>query len=229
MTVAKMAQGGNPVAKEEVRRASPPPPPPSTTTTAADSATLDEACHSDSSTPFDLENPTIADMAPGGRGRPNRPKREIDLTVLIDSDQKGQLMTLVETIVTKMEKELGDGFKYLQLPIAQTQPRIKIWNYPGQKTADSQPGDINGDKPKTHGTINVDEIPATNPSMSQLHIEVRATFSKWRSVLYQRLAEIVVQTPTATAQRQGQSSSRGAGAGPNAASKPYGKSINPFP
>lgn len=56
------------------------------------------------------------------------PKREADITVILNSAQRAELTTLVDSILEKLTAQTTKPFDFLHLPVAQAN-RVKIWNY----------------------------------------------------------------------------------------------------
>lgn len=60
--------------------------------------------------------------------RPQPVKREADISLVLNSAQRLDMVKLNEGIHAKLEEQVVKPFNYLHLPVAQTH-RIKMWNY----------------------------------------------------------------------------------------------------
>lgn len=73
------------------------------------------------------------------------PKREADITVILNSAQRAELTTLVDSILEKLTAQTTKPFEFLHLPVAQAN-RVKIWNYgPAMEAAISSAGFVDDD------------------------------------------------------------------------------------
>lgn len=191
---------------------------------------------------------TTAEMPPGGRPRPNTPRREADFSSLLTLVDKTELTTLISWLTDAMLRHVTQLFDPVPAPApGSIQPsRITFWSKlpyhlkdlslaptdEGQKRG-NQKENANPSRSKKAGRAaekpdavpSADDAPSQEedlvPRLQELKKEALQHFKKWHMSVHKRIGEITVKKADAQA---GQLSSgpRGRPA-PNKKNKPGGK------
>lgn len=170
---------------------------------------------------------------------PPPPKRDVDISIILNWQQRLQFDALNQAILANIEAQALKPFNFLDHPIAKNH-RVKIWKFgPAIAAAqDAQPSSADGptmdaktiakdDASAKEGeaednacprivSIDVDSVQSTVPSMKILKEEAAQYFNKWKVTFSKRCNDLTVPRQSvsdACASRQGQGAFRGGGTG----------------
>lgn len=164
------------------------------------------------------------DMPPGGSRRPHTPRREADLSSLLSSGEKAELLLLISKITEKMQRQIIQVFESSGVGDPKKQAPPNFWNKLPAKLRDLslQHADKENQKPGSskQGQGNEKESGAKEPledeetevvGLQELKKEILHFFRRWQASVQRRTADISVSAkgPPNAAQRGQQSSSMG--------------------
>lgn len=144
-------------------------------------------------------------MPRGGRGGNAPPRRMVDLTGIISSTERSDLIILVTAITEKMYRDINGLFDSPPIPYMEGEGRDRNWlalalreqqssdkeNAVPAKTFANRPVGSALKKAFMHQEEEDDETP---PQLQELRREAVAFFRKWQSSLLQRVKELAVTT-----------------------------------
>ena len=195
-----------------------------------------------------------ADMAPSGKLRPNTPKRDVDLSSLLNVAEKAELVTFVSKATDTMQKHITQVFDSTGIDDSANILRPSLWprlpfhlrdmslTAPPQKRHESRSftGQKENRKPSSaqyaasYGSSltsasdappqEEEEEQRQTPRLQELKKEVLLHFKKWQAAVHKRVGDISVKR---TNEPQVGSSSYGSvrrGRGFDRNNKPRGKS-----
>ncbi|OAA76189.1 DUF726 domain protein [Akanthomyces lecanii RCEF 1005] len=143
-------------------------------------------------------------MPRGGRGGNAPPRRMVDLTGIISSTERSDLIILVTAITEKMYRDINGLFDSPPIPYMEGEGRDRNWL--ALALREQQSGDKeNAVPPKTFAnrpvgsavrkpSLHEEEDDETTPQLQELRREAVAFFRKWQSSLLQRVKELAVTT-----------------------------------
>lgn len=172
---------------------------------------------------------------------PPPPKRDVDISMILNWQQRLQFDALNQTILGNIEAQVMKPFNYLDHPVAK-QHRVKIWNFGptlatnknaeapsanGNPAVDTTkaPEDQDANAKEDSGEnntatriirIDADNAPPAVPSMNLLKEEATQYFNKWKAIFLKRCNDLIVPKQSisdAGTSRQGQGALRGGGTG----------------
>ncbi|KAJ4153131.1 hypothetical protein LMH87_009635 [Akanthomyces muscarius] len=143
-------------------------------------------------------------MPRGGRGGNAPPRRMVDLTGIISSTERSDLIILVTAITEKMYRDINGLFDSPPIPYMEGEGRDRNWlalALREQQSSDKE----NAVPPKTFAnrpvgsavrkpSLHEEEDDETPPQLQELRREAVAFFRKWQSSLLQRVKELAVTT-----------------------------------
>ncbi|ATY62202.1 DUF726 domain [Cordyceps militaris] len=158
-------------------------------------------------------------MARGGRGGSAPPRRVVDLTGIITSTEKSDLVLLVTAITEKMFRDINGLFDSPQIPLMDGEGPDRNWlalalreqetndkeNMEPPRSFANRPVGSTVRKPSPHLQ---DQDEKTPPQLQELRNEAVAFFRKWQASVVQRLRDLAVATIEEDVSRRG----RGRGA-----------------
>lgn len=213
-----------------------------TDATANAQTDLDTDADADADADADVDTAAGPDADEMPKRPPPPPRRDVDISMIINWQQRLQFDALNQAILANIETQATKPFNFLDHPVAK-QHRVKIWNFgPAFAAAvqDTQPtsaNDSTADAPKASEkgdastkedgaqpsaapriVIKVDasSVQSTVPSMNLLREEATQYFNKWKATFLKRCNDLIVPkqsiSDTGTS-RQGQGALRGGGTG----------------
>ncbi|KAK3343804.1 hypothetical protein B0T25DRAFT_308100 [Lasiosphaeria hispida] len=196
------------------------------------SPTLDpEEAHDNSSTPRPspegsplleplLDDSTI-DMAPGGKQRPNTPKREVDLSSLLTVAERNELISFVTKATDTVQKQICQVFDSTGIIDNPGLSRISFWSKlpahlrdlslgkpqmrpePRQTASRKENAKPADSKSAAPAASSPESIPAsapsqrdaqrTGPRLAELKREALQHFKKWQTAIHKRVGDINVK------------------------------------
>ncbi|KAK1754307.1 DUF726-domain-containing protein [Echria macrotheca] len=163
-----------------------------------------------------------ADMAPGGRPRPNTPKRDVDLSSLLTVPEKTELVLFAGKVTDSMQKQIIQVFDSTGVN-DQTATRISFWARlpahlrdftlgPPKRRPEPRPAAIDKENIRpgisqstatsSHDNANSDpdpfapEVEQTGPRLQELKKEVLLHFKKWQMAIQKRVSDISIKRTT---------------------------------
>ncbi|KAK1830802.1 hypothetical protein QBC39DRAFT_353337 [Podospora conica] len=180
---------------------------------------------------------TIPDMPPNGRQRPNTPKRDVDLSILLTVPEKVELVSFIAKVTDNMQRQIVHVFDSTGINDSAIPTRISFWSRfpahlrdltlgtPHQRpevrpTTASEKENRNPQIP-ARTTVNpatgvenpfakAHEQSASGPRLQELKKEVLLHFKKWQSAVHKRVGDIAVKRPDQQGSMSGYGSRRGA-------------------
>lgn len=204
-------------------------PPPSGDAAVAEPS-LDTARSSSENTPAentgnqsDNQTDDQTDMPPGGRGRPHTPKREADLSGLLNGAEKHELSMLIAKITDGMQRQIYRVFDSTGVDEPKDEPPSFWSKLPanlrdftlgvGDKNT-AKPGskaDTPGSSPQD-GKVNLEDLAketvqkeekeALGSSLQELKKETLQAFRRWQVAVNRRVNEISVKNQNAAQKGQ---------------------------
>ncbi|OAA71194.1 DUF726 domain protein [Cordyceps fumosorosea ARSEF 2679] len=158
-------------------------------------------------------------MARGGRGGSAPPRRTVDLTGIITSTEKSDLVLLVTAITEKMFRDINGLFDSPQIPLMDGEGPERNWlalALRQQEINDKEnavPSRSFANRPVTStarksSPNHLDQDVESTPQLQELRNEAVAFFRKWQLSVVQRLRDLAVTTVEDDFSRRG----RGRGA-----------------
>lgn len=172
---------------------------------------------------------------------PPPPKRDVDISLIVNWQQRLQFDALNQAIIANIEAQVMKPFNFLDHPVAK-QHRVKIWNFgpsfaavqndtqqpsacdSATDTAKVKENSDAGTKEDAdeHTTqpsiarVDANSVQAAVPSMNLLKEEATQYFNKWKATFSKRCNDLIVPKQSnsdASTSRQGQGALRGGGTG----------------
>ncbi|KAK3321161.1 hypothetical protein B0T19DRAFT_444939 [Cercophora scortea] len=163
-----------------------------------------------------------ADMAPGGKPRPHPPKRETDLSSVLNLNEKNELVSLIGKLTDTIQKHIIQVFDSTGVDDDAGPVRTSFWSklpshlrdlsvsrpHPAAKKpkATNQKENVvpSGSKPNGNSTDTFDagaqssfehdeEEPTVMPRLPELKKEVLQHFKKWQTAVQKRVGDISVK------------------------------------
>ena len=191
------------------------------------------------SSPHSASGDSAVDMAPSGRGRPNTPKRDVDLSSLLAPAEKAELLSLITKTTDTIQQHIIRVFDSTGIDDNAAPVRVSMWArlptylqdlslVAQQRQPQSQPvaslkeNVRPSDSPATpSGTTEATQNASgghglvehdPGPRLQELKKEALSHFKKWQTVVHKRIGDISVKR--ATDVHNGQPSSSNARRGP---------------
>ncbi|KAK0740581.1 hypothetical protein B0T18DRAFT_418280 [Schizothecium vesticola] len=165
---------------------------------------------------------TPSDMPPNGRQRPNTPKRDVDLSVLLTASEKTELVSFVAKVTDNMQRQIVHVFDSTGINDSAIPTRISFWSrLPAhlrdltlgtpQKRPEARPTtalqkENRNPQIPARTTVNpatgvenpfakAHEQSASGPRLQELKKEVLLHFKKWQGTVHKRVSDINVKRP----------------------------------
>ena len=195
-----------------------------------------------------------SEMAPGGKPRPNTPKREADFSALLTNGEKVELTSLINKASDSIQKHIIHVFDSTSTEETTKPIRVSFWSglparlrdlniakphFQGQRRPNANPTapqkeNLNPSQPatpytgaqETEGVVDRPGSQELTPRLQELKKEALVHFKKWQASMNKRVADISIKKTgdNQTSQASGPNSRRGPGPKP-----PYGKGNRPNP
>lgn len=161
----------------------------------------------DANTPPKQTTPgeTTADMAPGGRPRPNTPKRDVDLSALLTPVEKTELALFIAKVTDTMQKHIVHVFDSTGIDDNTAPIRSGFWARLPAHLKDltlSQPQPKRRAEPRHRENIKptdndswAPEAEQAGPRLQELKKEVLLHFKKWQTAVHKRVGDISAKRP----------------------------------
>lgn len=180
---------------------------------------------------------TPSEMPPNGRQRPNTPKRDVDLSILLTHSEKTELVSFVAKVTDNMQRQIVHVFDSTGINDSAIPTRISFWSrLPAhlrdltlgtpQKRPEARPTttpqkENRNPQIPARTTVNpatgvenpfakAHEQSATGPRLQELKKEVLLHFKKWQGTVHKRVSDINVKRPDPQGAMSGHGSRRGA-------------------
>lgn len=185
------------------------------------------------------------DMPPGGNRRPHAPKREADLSGLLNGAEKHELSMLIAKITDGMQRQIYRVFDstgvdtpkdsppsfWSKLPSNLRDFTLSVGGSGKENSKDSTKEDIKpGQKGKledvAHETVQREEKEALGTSLQELKKEALQSFRRWQVAVNRRIGEISVKNTNGPQRGQASGPAWKKGSKPgNQPSAPDGQSL----
>jgi hypothetical protein len=216
---------------------------------ASRSSTENAGNPSDCQTGNQSDNPTDeqTDMPPGGNRRPHTPKREADLSGLLNGAEKHELSMLIAKITDGMQRQIYRVFDSTGVDTSKDSPPSFWSKLPsnlrdftlgvGGAKEDSKAStkeNIEPDKKANledlaHETVQKEEREALGTSLQELKKEALQSFRRWQVAVNRRVGDISVKNTNGPQRGQASGPAWKKGSKPgNQPSAPKGESLVPF-
>jgi hypothetical protein len=128
-------------------------------------------------------------MAPGSSRRPNTPKRELDVSSILTTDQRNELVLLVARITEGMQRQLCKTFDATDAD-ARATPLRKPWHTLFPNKLKDNSFSLGGRGSRTRGEDSAIERESHEPRLVELKKEAVAAFRKWQSIVQRRISDL---------------------------------------
>lgn len=212
-----------------------------TDATANAQTDLDTDADADADADADVDTAVEPDADEMPKRPPPPPRRDVDISMILNWQQRLQFDALNQAILTNIEVQATKPFNFLDHPVAK-QHRVNIWNFgpayaaaqstqlpsANGSTADVPKVSENGDTstkedgaqpsaaPRILLKVDASSVQAAVPSMNLLKEEATQYFNKWKATFLKRCNDLVIPKQSisdAGTSRQGQGAFRGGGTG----------------
>ncbi|KAL2019418.1 hypothetical protein VTK56DRAFT_9623 [Thermocarpiscus australiensis] len=178
---------------------------------------------------------TTAEMPPGGKQRPNPPRREADLSLLLDPGDKIEVTALINKVTDSMQKHVTQLFDPASTNGNDQPSRITFWNKLPYYLKDLSLNDPISESQKRgnqkeafkaarskkagRAADNFDSVPNAGgtasqgendvgPRLQELKKEALLHFKKWQTAVHRRIADISAKKGPDAGRRRGPSFNR---------------------
>lgn len=154
---------------------------------------------------------TTTEMPPGGKHRPTTPKRDVDLSALLNYGEKAELIAFINRVIDTMQRHITQVF---DSPGLENSPRPALWEKlpahlrdlslaPPQRRPDHRRHNKENIRPSTTSTgssgPSLEAYPLgpaldqPGPRLQELKKEILVVFGKWRATVTKRIGDISVR------------------------------------